>query len=63
MRIQHVLAVNIDLQEPFSSGKPPEPCNRRDTVPKGGMKLPDSLHKDIMDDIIRRGAIDFIEND
>ena len=30
---------------------------------KGGKKLPDFFHKGLLDEIIRRGALDFINHD
>ena len=63
VRIQYVLKANIDLQKPPSSIKPPNACNFRVTILKGSRKLPDCLHKGLMDEIIRRGLLEFIDHE
>ena len=61
--VQHFLAANIDLKKPSWSIKLPNTCNRRDKVQKGAMKLPDCLHKSLLDEIMRRSAVYFIEHE
>ena len=63
MYIQHVLAANLELKKPSLSIKLPNTCNHKDTVLKGAMKLPDHLHKCIMNEIVQRGALYSINND
>ena len=43
--------------------KLPNNFNNRDTTRKGTTKLPDCLHKGLLDEIIRRSALEFIDND
>ena len=38
-------------------------CNIRETVRKGAMKLHDRLHTELLDEIIRRGSLDFIKHE
>ena len=61
--VQHVLAANIEVQKTSSSIKFTKTCNCRDTVQKGKTKLPDCLQKGLLDEIIRRGALDFIKHE
>ena len=61
--VQHFLADNLYLQIPLLSIKIPNTCDRSETVQKGAMKLHDRLHKFILDEIIHRGALDFIGHD
>ena len=63
VRVQNVLAENLDLRKPSFSIKLPNTCNLRETIQKGEMKLPDRLHKGLLDEIINRGALDFIGHD
>ena len=63
VHVQHVPAENLDLQKPSSSIKLPDTCNLRETVQKEAMNLTDRLHKGLLDDIIRRGELEFIEYD
>ena len=60
--VHHVLAANIDLQKPSLYIKLPNTCNCWETTGKVPMKLPYSLHKGLIDVIIRKGALDFIKN-
>ena len=61
--VHNILAANLDLQKPSSSIKIPNTCNRRDTAQTVTMKFPDRLHKGLLDEIIRRGALDFVKHD
>ena len=63
VHVHHFVAVNIYLQIPSLSIKIPNTCDRSETVQKGAMKLHDRLHKFILDEIIHRGALDFIGHD
>ena len=62
VRVHYVLAANFELQKSSSSIKFPNTCNRQETSQKGAMKLPDCLQKGLLDEIIRRCALDFIDN-
>ena len=61
VHVQHVLADNFALI--FLSIKIPNTCNHRETVQKGATKVPYFLHKGLLDEIIHRYALDFIEHD
>ena len=63
VRIRHVPAANIDFQKPSLSIKLPKTCNCWEAALKGVMKLPNYLHKGLMDEIIHIGALDFIKHD
>ena len=63
VRVQHVLAANINSKKPSLSIKPPNTYNYRGTIRKWAMKLPECLHKGLLDEIIRRVALDFIKHD
>ena len=60
--VQHFLAANIYLQNPSSYIKTPNTCNCRETAGKVPMNLPYSFHKGLIDEIIRKGALEFIEH-
>ena len=57
VRIQHVLAANLNFQKLSLSIKITNTCNFRDTTEKGATKLPDRLHKGLLYEIILIGEL------
>ena len=60
VRAQNVLTDNIDFHRTSSSIKLPNTCDNWETAQKGTMEFPNRLHKGLLDDILHRGALEFI---
>ena len=62
IRIQTVVVGSLDLLEPSEMVKLPQTCNRRKATKKGVLRLSDSSHEEILDEIKRRDALNFEED-
>jgi hypothetical protein len=63
IRVQHVVAANLELVEPSDAVKLPSTCNRRDALSKGARRLLDDCHLTILDEINQRDILDYEENE
>jgi hypothetical protein len=63
IRVQHVVAAALVLEQPSDEVKLPSNCNRRDALSKGARRLSDDSHLTILDEINRRDILDYEEND
>ena len=63
IRVQHVVAAALVLEEPSNAVKLPSNCNRKDALSKGARRLSDDCHLTILDEIHRRDILDYEEND
>ena len=63
VRVQHVVAADVDLlKETESTVKLPSTCNREQAREKGAMRITDTSHETILDEINRRDSLDYIEH-
>ena len=62
IRIQTVVVGSLDLLEPSEMVKLPRTCNRREALKKGALRLSDSSHEKILDEINRRDVLNFEED-
>jgi hypothetical protein len=63
IRVQHVVAAALVLEEPSDAVKLPSTCNRKDALSKGAKRLSDDCHLTILDEINRRDILDYEENE
>jgi hypothetical protein len=63
IRIQHVVAGDVKLLSPSPTVKLPRTCNRQEAIRKKAVRLSDSSHEEILDEINRRDVLNFEEQD
>ena len=63
VRVQHVVAADVNLlSERESTVKLPSSCNREQAREKGAMRITDTSHEIILDEINRRDSLDYVEH-
>jgi hypothetical protein len=63
LRVQHVVAANLQLEKPSDQVRLPSACNRTEALKKGATRLSDDSHMTILDEIDRRDILDYEEDD
>jgi hypothetical protein len=63
IRVQHVVAADLELQKPSNQIKLPSTCNRREALNKKATRLSDDSHLRILDEINRRDILDYEEDE
>jgi hypothetical protein len=63
VRLQHVVGADLKMNQPAASIKLPSNCKHKDAVRKGARRLSVYSHKLLLDEINRRNAMDYKEED
>jgi hypothetical protein len=63
VRLQHVVGADLEMNQPSPSIKLPSNCKREDALRKGAMRLSEYSHELLLDEINRRDALDYEEED
>jgi hypothetical protein len=63
LRVQHVVAANLQLEKPSDQVRLRSACNRTEALKKGATRLSDDSHMTILDEIDRRDILDYEEDD
>ena len=61
VRVQQVVAPDLLLVAISETNKLPRNCNKQEALRLGAKRIPDDLHDDILDKIVRREEIDYLE--
>ena len=63
VRLQHVVGADLEMNQPSASIKLPSNCKHKDAVRKGARRLSVYSHELLLDEINRRDALDYEEED
>jgi hypothetical protein len=63
VRLQHVVGADLEMNQPLPLIKLPSNCKRKDALRKGAMRLSENYHELLLDEINRRDALDYEEED